>query len=1809
MMKTNQNNHIMNMNKGMKQKLSMLLIACLLFTGYRGLTIPGRAEQGNTEQNNAISVSGTQVKVQLLGEDLRRAAKEAIEKGERVDDSVLKGYSKDEELQKSYAGIFSLDKEVYEIPLDSISEGLSESLAEEEAGLQVFVERDAQDLDNLVRKESKESLLLYDGKSQLEQLFPKGEETESVKKEEEENLASDSNLVRNTELTGSELITFLYKNKADHRITFQLSVDGNKYPKVTVSPKTQLFKELVDKLKKEEKKVPVETTKAPESKIEESTEAKNTASEVQLAESTTSSEEVKETAKQAASKEETTEASVTEASTEDSASKVSIVSEEKKEEASKQETSEAAVKAEEKNEESAEAETATEAPVKKESTKEVEVKFSGFLQDVISHYEEFLGELVSARFTQYSLNELGRKSQNAEIENFATVEVFYDKDAFDEDVVLEAKRLVKPEEEGQKEGEKLTEEQVKAMKDQAIYDDSDALDIRFVSKDDRTKEVEPKVPVSVRLTFDKEAVPEKASADTVAIHHIVEEKDTGKVKMVETVVRAELEKKAEEQVEARKSAGDATEQEESTVDAQTTYSEFLAKLEKESAASKQKEGVTKEFTVSSFSAYVVTWQCDPASPYNVRFYYVDKNFKEIGPTVYRRITDSEFQIGNNKNGLEINGYNNHKVFYDSQHPEDISLSPAVMKFEGYTLKAVYPQDQGNAGAPSVGMDNNQVVTKIDTAGFTFTINGQPYPRQRFTQGCTYFDFYFVYELNQKTNVPHRNDSKPEIKNDKYITDNRDGTYDLTLTGKVKDQNSSPKKLDILFVYDNTAVMATGFGFSGRNKMLKPEDYVELSQRKSKKVKEELKNFMTNLSSQKDYDVRYALVTMDGDRGYGNVDENVAAVYDSEFKKSQNYKRNYKNYLSVVNGQEDDNGNRGTRDDINITGEYKGEDGKWLDDASEWLGKSHGFNVKDKENSDTKLVYGFTSDKSEILTKIDGLKETESTYDKNDTSLISGENYASAMKNVNALMNTEGSKYEVYPTSNAKNSNSKVRTDAEKIVVFIAGGDPKFAYIPDAATDKESNLSRFKDGYDSAGFGRDGFNKSGFNRAGFDRNGIGVFDDTRRMNDTDYYRFRCDYKKGWSYGNGYTINFPALNQARAELSKLKNVDAFYSIGVGSKDNWKYLNGFAMGQYNNEDGVQKGTYNSDGKLLAPEGNNDPKVNKNRRERALAEGVLYKCFDGSTADNLHEAFQGIYKRVARNQVKNVEISDTLTRFVQPVDTQNPKSTVVGQLVKLKDNGVEVDHEVTDPQEKESLNFKGFDIKVDDDYIENGKKLWKISLKTIPEDFTLPAGYEIRAVAKIIPTVDAFEEIGKTFYNGEYHVAPISKDPHGTENIIIGGARTDLNAICKEDLNREQSDKLRYASSTGQPGLPTNTEATLSYKVNGKDENKKYNKPIINPGNMVIEKAFLGFDEGEFFKESSGLTILGKEILKTISFRISRENAAGTEELLATVSPADYLGENEDKILKLPNTNLYIKVSRVFKEYRLGAPYARANGNPNISISIYNTPLNMKYRVKEVESSQGKIFSTGTKGYKFDEHAVRHGGQTEDLKLMDVRRNYHFFNTYKNVPVPKREKTITIRKVVEELGGTAFTQEAKNKKFDFFIALYRYNGSEYVPLSFEECQTIVNKWKSDYPTGDARIGGIRGPISVPIGDNKTVLQYLPRVSLKHGESISLKLDNDMYYRIFESKDKGYEVAKAVVNDSGRELPITIKEVHINEDDYSITEIMDQGKEFTFKNPKTTIIPTGLRGDITPYLFSIFGFTMMAGMYLTIRKRKRVEI
>lgn len=1702
-MKTNQNNHIMNMNKGMKQKLSMLLIACLLFTGYRGLTIPGRAEQGNTEQSNAISVSGTQVKVQLLGEDLRRAAKEAIEKGERVDDSVLKGYSKDEELQKSYAGIFSLDKEVYEIPLDSISEGLSESLAEEEAGLQVFVERDAQDLDNLVRKESKESLLLYDGKSQLEQLFPKGEETESVKKEEEENLASDSNLVRNTELTGSELITFLYKNKADHRITFQLSVDGNKYPKVTVSPKTQLFKELVDKLKKEEKKVPVETTKAPESKIEESTEAKNTASEAQLAESTTSSEEVKETAKQAASKEETTEASVTEASTEDSASKVSIVSEEKKEETSEQETSEAAVKAEEKNKESAEAETAAKAPVKKESAKEVEVKFSGFLQDVISHYEEFLGELVSARFSQYSLNELGRKSQNVEIEGFATVEVFYEEAAFDKEVVLEAKRLFKPEEET--EGEKLSEEQVKVLKEHSIYDDGASLDIRFVDKNDPSVEVEPLSPVSVRITLEKKALPETVSPDAISIHHLVENDVTKEIEKVDTVVQANASKKLIVNDDVTYDSEDEKELENSTSTLKTNNAD--------SDEEAKKETITKEFTVDSFSLYQITWtdgelvNCPP-----IRFHYVDKNFNEIWPT--ERV---EIKKRSGIYGSQL--YVGQTFFNRGPDPKSTPSGDALKSFYGYKFVEVYPfklpydnlqyLNNGNKDdyfdiqykydSSTPPKEFGEGVKYINDTGFmTWKAyrNGEHDTRWYWynsagqIQYCGTYDFYFVYDIDPVT-VTKIADKEVEPRNEKFIKDNLDGTYDLTLTGQVK--NKTKEELDIIFLLDTTKSMNLPFETIEGLGDYTEEDFASkksLVSRKDKTI-EYINAMVDEISSDKNYDAQFALVGFGGDRK-----ETVAQG----------------GYF------------------------YWGgptRDRRILADEKKSKVKPESITITDTPFNDTTRVYEFTPSVEQFKRNLKNLPETESVN--------TGANYVAAISGMNYLLT--GDEYQKLQGKIV--GANKARPNAKKIVVMLADGDPVYSYA-------------LKDGqYDDTTV-----------NTGFNKNYSSVFETVTNL------------KRGYSYGNGKTFSRVGLNQARGLLARIDKYSAFYSIGIGNTQNWPHLKELTEAHAFDQDSKWA---NFGSKFI-------------RAGSALAKNVDSKVFDGSTPELLKSTFIELKNTIAP-KATNLTIKDTLSENVTFVKNTELKV----EVFKMKPNGVETDGEALKEPDLRAMGLNKFILEKPSDTLKQGGE---IKLTTDPADFALPGGYEIRLTATIKPSPKAYEKL----QNGQ-----ASKDK--------GDERTDLQDIFNREgisLPSEFSNAAMYGTSAGKFGLYTNDEAKFGYKWKGQDKSKDYKRPIIKVkrADLKIEKNFVGLDK-KLVNNSSGVTEFGKKIVQQLKFDILRsENKPGTNPansfLTINFEEAPWKDALNDPEVSRSGKKVPVTIDGENHEVTIQL-INEANDKPKLSITVDHLDSEKyDYHVWEYingfENGMAKAVSDpvdpqGPK-YRYIDGGGPRGPKTIDDTACGI---FKFQNNYQK---EQPKKTVTIKKIVQEFGGTAYSQEALNKKFDFYIALYKYNGSEYEALNYREIETIINKWIAENPgKGDIVTGRYKDEIPVPIGDNKTVKTYLPKISLKHGESISLDLDANLYYKILESKDEGYEVAKAVVNNSGHESPITIKEVHINECDYSITEIMDQGKEFTFKNPRITLVPTGLRGDITPYLFSIFGFTMVAGMYLTIRKKKRVEI
>lgn len=1685
------NNYIGKMKKGFKQKLSLLMIACLLFTGYRGLTISGRADSSHTEQNNEIEVSGTQVKVQLLGADLRRAATEAILKGEKVGKSNLRSYSKDQELTTEFEEYFDGEKEIYNIPLNSIAENLEESLNAEEAGLQIYVERDAKNLDRLVRKESKESLLLYSKESAVAGLLPKKEEAKTVSLTEEEK-ASDSNLERNTELTGSELITFVYENKSTERMTFQLSVDGNKYPKVTVASKTSLFKQFLGDAKKAQ----------AEAKNAKATEAKAESSEAQTVEASKAEESSTET-KQEVAESKATEA--TKATEETKASEearkgdseVAIVSTAAEATETVAETAEA--KAEVKTEASEEATEArveaTEAEVKEtaakaetaqaEKTTEAQkavVEDSSLLKDITEHSEEILPELQSIRFTQYSLNELGRKSQNVEIEGFGNVQVFYDEAAFDGDVVLEAKRLFKPEEEA--EGEKLSEEQVKVLKEHSIYDDAASLDIRFVDKKDSAVEVEPKSPVSVRISIDKKALPADVSSDEISIHHLVENDETKAIEKVEVVVQS-LKAKNEE----------ATELNETT--------EPLVKEEN------KEETITKEFVVDSFSLYQINWN-DSAVQYcpPIIFHYVDKNFNEIGPTVRT--------VKTYKTGLEkyIVKYGSDPKEWQLEVPGDAQgdinifdksnkSGEAYKTFNGYDFLAAYPYKPGLDNLDKIvnGHTNDYFdinykynqdantkyngnfrsgISKIDNLGYI--IDGQRYVWYTLRKGtghyeknCAY-EFYFVYDLENKT-AQTVTDTHEES-NEKYITNNLDGTYDLTLTAKTSYKNK--EKLDVVFLVDTTRSMNLPFGTENGLARYTSNDYETTGKSRKAKVNEQINKLVDSLSQNENYDLQYALVGFGGNR--------TVNVADNRFVY---------NNVSVM----DANGKEIKKYSVPIIGE-------------------NDLTIEDTPYNDAE-IYGYTKNAAEFKQRLNSLPENQNEVD--------GRNYSAGIIGLRYILDGFGKT--AIPNDKIRDGNAP-RSDAKKIYVMISDGDPTYSYT---AADGlyDDTIMRFK------------------------------FGDVR-------FQYEKNLAKGYTYGNGRDFSRVGLNQARGYLAQVGGYSAFYTIGVGNQQNWKHLR-----ELTEEHG-----YDLDPKW-ASIGNRK----FIRSGSPLAKGADGQIFDGSTPENLANSFKQLSDKIAPKKATNITIKDTFSENVDLV----ANTELVAEIYKLADNNVETVGSALTPDEYHKLNLNKL---VPEKSWNRVKNRQEIGLKTDPEDFELPAGYEIRLTAKIKPSKIAYEKLRK-----------------GEAEKNIGEARTDLNDIYKTYLNgRKFGPDEQYGASTDIKGLFTNDEAKFNYKWRGQPQEKRYNKPIIKvqQREIVIEKQILGLEgkaylEGQTYKSKegsskSGFTNLGIAVLRDIKFTVYEVQDDGTEkEYVSFKLYQDGNSEDQSKEGIIKVGDITVKRHQVV--------YNAAYDRLSLGYTISGLNPNKKYRV--VETAPNKSY-----GYQNQEHLYKfiskeNNTEEKPFKLTEKSQVVVVNNYNKEKP----KKKVTIEKLVESAlkSGGYVSEEDKKRDFDFYLRVYHPDtkNAQNKPIpgkafSIQELEEL----KKTFPTNVQN--KFTDIVEVPPQSGVYALHF----KLRNKERLEFSLDEDLKYSFSELKVEGFtqpEVYKNktsetdldycdLVPDSAAKYWFTCDRLSVR-DHYFV--------QFVNKTTKVPV-PTGIVRDITPYLFGIFGFVAMAGAYLTISKKRR---
>ena len=439
---------------------------------------------------------------------------------------------------------------------------------------------------------------------------------------------------------GTELIHFVYENHGDKDLRFQLFVDSNSYPSVKVQSREKVAKAILEEAKaldirhqKKEEKLEVKLSDTenqgtdPVKLEEENTEKANTSvensgnAEAENAVEEKSAEELsgkqeKDLAnavlKAEGSEEEKTEKSEDNHTSEE-AQKIS--------EEAVQDSQVAIVEKQGKKEDKEEEKTNKEDPV------------FALYQEMRENLAPFLSELYTAKYQVYSLNELGRKSQHKEVEDFGVVEVFYDKEAFPEAVTLQVSKRVKPEE-AKGDEEELSAAQVEALKARGYYEDSRSIDIHFVNAEG--VEVEPTLPVAVRLSISKDILPEEAKPENISIHHLVETEGSDKIAYVETV--SDTEKNRKNAVEENaKTVEESTKKEETGEEAKTEEKTEEKKTEESGKKDKAEKSayIVREFNVKSFSVYTISWS--QGRNYHDKtiyeFYYLDGDFRQIGPSL------------------------------------------------------------------------------------------------------------------------------------------------------------------------------------------------------------------------------------------------------------------------------------------------------------------------------------------------------------------------------------------------------------------------------------------------------------------------------------------------------------------------------------------------------------------------------------------------------------------------------------------------------------------------------------------------------------------------------------------------------------------------------------------------------------------------------------------------------------------------------------------------------------------------------------------------------------------------------------------------------------------------------------------------------------------------------------------------------------------------------------------------------------------------------------------------------------------------
>ena len=896
-------------NKGLmnwKAKLSMLMVLCLVLTGSHGLVLSADAqeEQGGSpnkeeqfgSKDNYLEAAVNRVKLHFNGDSLRELAQQAIQEGEPVSlDEGEMSYSRDAEILDQYRGIFSKDKEVYEIPLDEAVDGMSNLPIENGGKIRAFVELDPVEQRGNLEKTGLDQVALFSKDSSFTTLLSGVKPewfTDSIRFSEENHKKTNEefqkkNEVNNTTTVGageeqvaspSELSTFEES---------QASEEGGTLGELT-SVETST-KETEEK----ENVIPGKPDFISDVFSRKNYQIRGTELIYFLYEN--------------AGEEDLTYQLLVD---KNSYPKVKVKSQNKMANQILQEVKSFGLGQDESR--------------------------KTLYQEMKENLDLYAPELRTVQVQEYSLNELGRNSQNKEVEGFGTVEVFYEKEAFSEEVQLEVQKLRKPndvETEEENNTEVLKEKEVQALKNRGIYDNSLSLDIHFVNKEG--VEVEPLLPVSVRLYISKDILPEEVDQKDIAIHHLVEEKDSGNIAYIETVS------------DTKGSKLDTEEKQESKEDK-------AEKEEKQKQSDTDTEEIIREFKVDSFSVFTINWGEGASAKWLAWFYYLDGDYQEIGP---RRVIDlsqypENFSFWVSKD-CPLNAYYPNKDIVTG-YPDIPGYKRHTMVYPGAKWKDRNDREQVVWNDPMMYLTSRY---SISTAQYNKWGKNSVRQRSQWNNyhGTCYKYYYFFYQLDQAPRTHSYQEKQADMRQEKFITKNTDGSYDLSLTAEAIAENKEKTPLDVIFVYDRSSFMAFPYNYSINDCLQKPDDNLYKpndSNSRHTKGREIINSLVDQLSKNPNYDTHFALSTMGGNR-------------EVTYEKKQD-------------------GN------IKVTTDNEGVKHLTITD------------VKDEPWNDGGMVYGFTGDSTKFKEKVNEIT-LETTRD-------SGLNYGAGLSGVKDFQDkkTEGS---------------------------------------------------------------------------------------------------------------------------------------------------------------------------------------------------------------------------------------------------------------------------------------------------------------------------------------------------------------------------------------------------------------------------------------------------------------------------------------------------------------------------------------------------------------------------------------------------------------------------------------------------------------------------------------------------------------------------------------------------------------------------------------------------------------------------------